>query len=409
MRNYILLIAGLAMMASCKPSSDIDKLSWLEGDWYVTNYGTYEKWETTDEGIRGWGYRNPDNFEDTWEDILIHEVEGEMIYSVTVKGQNDDKPIDYKMTVLEEGKVSFENKEHDFPQTITYSKTDDGMLATLTGMMQGTEQSMEFDFVEKSKAPKTPNMGPEDSRLGSAVQISIGATKGLATNVEFFQALGYQLVFETKEPYPFASLTDGSILIGLGEDGMGPYIGPAYFSMNADSIIRSLQDDGINVEMLETNSEDQYTFGVVMDPDQKTGIAVIQAEDMANHPVYPLNSKGIVGKFGEFAIPVKDFKTSAEFWESLGFKKLSEQTVPYPWGIFTDGLMVIGLHQTDDFDQPAITYFGLETEEKIKQVMAAGIEVKDAMEEMMGPSEVIEHGSITTPEGHFVFLFKGAF
>jgi hypothetical protein len=38
-------------------------------------------------------------------------------------------------------------------------------------------------------------------------------------------------------------------------------------------------------------------------------------------------------------------------------------TQPYPWAILSDGLMLIGLHQTKNFSYPAVTYFGLNSEQ----------------------------------------------
>jgi len=71
---------------------------------------------------------------------------------------------------------------------------------------------------------------------------------------------------------------------------------------------------------------------------------------------------------------------------------------PYPWAILTDGLMLIGLHQTKDFNYPAITYFGINTEKRIQQLKSQGVNFT----EMMGKSNV----SLKTWEGQHFFLFS---
>ncbi len=74
-------------------------------------------------------------------------------------------------------------------------------------------------------------------------------------------------------------------------------------------------------------------------------------------------------------------------------------TTPYPWAIVSDGLMLIGLHQTKDFNYPAVTYFGLNTEKRVQQLKEKGI---TNFTDMMGKNNVI----LKTWEGQHFFLFS---
>ena len=72
---------------------------------------------------------------------------------------------------------------------------------------------------------------------------------------------------------------------------------------------------------------------------------------------------------------------------------------PYPWAILTDGLMLIGLHQTKNFNYPAVTYFGLNTENRVKELTGKGV---TGFTEFMGKKNV----TLKTWEGLHFFLFS---
>jgi predicted lactoylglutathione lyase len=144
--------------------------------------------------------------------------------------------------------------------------------------------------------------------------------------------------------------------------------------------------------------------GLFMEPNNLMGIALVNYNP-EGMKTYAQLSKGCCGKFGELAIPVANFAEAAKFWESIGFEKLSDFGAPYKWGIFYDGLMTIGLHETEDFEQPALTYFSLTAKEKIQELQEMGMEIKNAMPDV-GAKE-ITNGVATSPDGWPVFIFHG--
>ena len=106
----------------------------------------------------------------------------------------------------------------------------------------------------------------------------------------------------------------------------------------------------------------------------------------------------VCGLFGEFAHPVEDLDISISFWEKLGFVALSKYSSPYPWAIISDGMAIVGLHQTNTFKDPTITFFASDMKEKIERLKSNGL---DNFSETSSGNIVL-----TTPEQQKINLFK---
>jgi len=146
--------------------------------------------------------------------------------------------------------------------------------------------------------------------------------------------------------------------------------------------------DGFNI-MLAPN------IGGFSQPTGTTMLNMNQA-DFSSADKYPNKQAGV---FGEFCHPVADLNRSIAFWKKLGFTSKGIMNEPYPHAILTDGLMIIGLHQTKHFDYPAITYFGVNTATRIKQISEKG---SLQSTEIMGKGNVM----FKTFEGQHLFLFS---
>jgi hypothetical protein len=72
---------------------------------------------------------------------------------------------------------------------------------------------------------------------------------------------------------------------------------------------------------------------------------------------------------------------------------------PYRHVILSDGLMIIGLHQTKHFTYPAVTYFGIDTEKRIQQLKDKGLK---NFTEVAGKNNVV----LKTWEGQNFFIFS---
>jgi hypothetical protein len=129
-------------------------MNWLIGNWE----------NKMDDGILSetWKKENDSTFSGTTyfiinkkdtvhsETILLTQLNDELIYRPTVKGQNDDKPIDFIMTSDSENTFVFENPKHNYPQKIVYKKVNENSLvATISGMQQGKQSTESYPMKRK--------------------------------------------------------------------------------------------------------------------------------------------------------------------------------------------------------------------------------------------------------------------
>jgi uncharacterized protein YndB with AHSA1/START domain/catechol 2,3-dioxygenase-like lactoylglutathione lyase family enzyme len=110
------------------------------------------------------------------------------------------------------------------------------------------------------------------------------------------------------------------------------------------------------------------------------------------------------GKFGEFALPCADTLAAIAFWTRLGFEQMYFAEEPAPWAILDDGLILLGLHQTTDFDAPHITYFAADMADRIEALRADGLPMTPMPPEADGR---VVNATLAGPGGARFFLFQG--
>lgn len=146
-----LLLSGvlLSILISCasqekerkKEPNRLEKAAWLLG-----------RWETNEEGrcfSETWSKDGSTAYEaNTFlvmseEDTVFREYThleetGKGLQCViSVPGQNEEKPVTFKMTEQTTERMVFENPAHDFPQVITYRHKGDSCIAEISGMQKG--------------------------------------------------------------------------------------------------------------------------------------------------------------------------------------------------------------------------------------------------------------------------------
>jgi catechol 2,3-dioxygenase-like lactoylglutathione lyase family enzyme len=249
--------------------------------------------------------------------------------------------------------------------------------------------------------------------LGNQTQITIGVSD-LDSSLSFYQKLGFRLIDRNTQPNPWAQVSDDGILILLNQDDMS-YLGLTYFSPGMPEIVAELKAKGVTFEQeIEQEGKAQqaifatpsgFRFSLInhdgssMFQPEGTTLADVPPTDWGNPPV-PNPQLGI---FGELATPVKDLEEEMDFYKNLGFQ-VNKMEGPYPWAIAVDGKSVIGLHQTSDFTEPAITYFAKEMGSKIGQLKAAGVEGFEVFGGTGGNNE--NNQVLHSPEGQQLFLFS---
>ncbi|TBX70056.1 hypothetical protein EZL74_04745 [Flavobacterium silvisoli] len=150
--------AVVLLLVSCQKKSEknfdkLEKMNWLVGQWEnkMPEGLLVENWKKeNDSTFSGSSYFI--NAKDTvhFESIRLTQKEEDLIYTATVTGQNDDQPVDFKLTSDNANSFTFENPAHDYPQKITYKKVDQNNLtATISGKQQGKESQESYPMKRK--------------------------------------------------------------------------------------------------------------------------------------------------------------------------------------------------------------------------------------------------------------------
>jgi catechol 2,3-dioxygenase-like lactoylglutathione lyase family enzyme len=245
--------------------------------------------------------------------------------------------------------------------------------------------------------------------LGDISALTI-TTPDLETSLKYYQKLGFKEVMRMDFPFPWIQVTDDALLIMLRKADES-YLALTYYSANAENIAADIESRGIQftskpkagdmIKRYVFQSLDGLNISLVAIPDGfskpvgKTMLTMDQ-QDYFKPETYTNKTAGM---FGELAHPVADLNESISFWEKIGFKPISKFASPYPWAILSDGLAIVGLHQTTQYTYPAITFFASDMKDKIEKLKTQGLE---NFKEMGGPSNIV----LTTPEQQHIFLFK---
>jgi hypothetical protein len=125
------------------------------GQWEAKSDGgiIYENWKMNpDSSLEGKDFiLKSDNDTLMLEHLEIKCIEDTVYYIVTVFGQNNNKPVYFKIIEFTPMVFAFENKQHDFPQMIRYSiKTEDIYTVIIEGPEPGNQiKSIEYRFNRK--------------------------------------------------------------------------------------------------------------------------------------------------------------------------------------------------------------------------------------------------------------------
>lgn len=140
--------ADTSTVQAAPPARTIADLKWLAGKWQQTiKEGTlFENWTMASADSMA-GVSGLINGKDTLitERIALTLRDGEIIYSPTVSGQNNNQPVPFKLTRSTADSFIFENPTHDFPSVISYVRINtDSVIATISGNPGGKPMSESF-------------------------------------------------------------------------------------------------------------------------------------------------------------------------------------------------------------------------------------------------------------------------
>lgn len=146
-KKFILGLTIILIVYSCQSKSEktskyekLATMNWLLGQWEnkMNEYNLSETWEKKNDSTfvgQGFLIKGKDTLSSESIELL---QKGEVLFYVpTVKGENNDKPITFKLTTTTEKEFTFENPKHDYPQKIVYKMINaTNHIATISGIQQ---------------------------------------------------------------------------------------------------------------------------------------------------------------------------------------------------------------------------------------------------------------------------------
>ena len=157
MKNIASLLSTLLIATACQNNPSIEKdqikkVDWLIGNWQIkTDTGMLsENWEKVNDSTfkaQALFIKEKDSIHN--ENILLEQKGETLTYTTTIKGQNDDKPIHFKLIADNENEVVFENLKNDYPQKISYKKMDNNSITTeISGVQFGKPSSEKYILIK---------------------------------------------------------------------------------------------------------------------------------------------------------------------------------------------------------------------------------------------------------------------
>ncbi|MDL1876746.1 hypothetical protein FBQ85_16495 [Cytophagia bacterium CHB2] len=253
--------------------------------------------------------------------------------------------------------------------------------------------------------PQLFNNAKNPVKLGSFVEFDL-AVKDVQVTQAFYESLGFKAVAAAKADHPVAAVTDGNVVLALHQaEFASPTI--TYYGANLAAGMSLLQETGVAATILkkkngaatEIEFSDRNGQRVVLKSE-----APVPRPDVGFEMMTPAGPTGKekhysrIGIFGEFSIAVKERATAAAFWQKLGFQKMHESDIPYPWGIYSDSVTVLGLHQTTEFKETALSFFSRDSKDRIVKLKEEGFTFVLEMD----PTNAV----MQSPDGQMIFVFN---
>lgn len=122
-------------------------LAWLSGDWEFTRDGRHvtEHWSAPEaDTVIGYSRSVKEGQLVEFEHLLIKPGQnGVLEYVAKPSGQDEAT---FTLVSFGTRSLVFENKDHDFPQRITYSLEDDRLTAAIEGTLNAHPRRVEFPY-----------------------------------------------------------------------------------------------------------------------------------------------------------------------------------------------------------------------------------------------------------------------
>jgi len=236
-------------------------------------------------------------------------------------------------------------------------------------------------------------------RLGTHCELRL-PVRHLDRSIRFYRKLGFAtLAPKSSGDHPRIHLSDGRLHLVLHQ-GRFPSPTLRYHSpriLDPRNPLRRMR----HLRLKEAKHGDATAFEFRA----RDGPRVLLS---ASRPVVrprPLGtSRAIPGKFGELSFAVRSMRASRAYWRRLGFTQVEgHDREPYPWAVVSDGMMLLGLHQTSlgKKDEATLTYFAKDIPRRVARLRRAGVKVAAIPKRSRKP----KGGTFRSPDGQRFFMF----
>lgn len=160
MRSITGILIFSVLAAACSEAKKekiitVNSFSWLNGHWEMPEKdGTVtEEWKTVNDSLmEGKSDFIKGDSVIPFELIKIFRRDTSLFYEAKAAGQNDDKPVAFRMTSFSDSGFVAENPQHDFPKRITYRLINkDSIHAFVDDGLSVPEKKSDFYYSRAKK------------------------------------------------------------------------------------------------------------------------------------------------------------------------------------------------------------------------------------------------------------------
>lgn len=235
------------------------------------------------------------------------------------------------------------------------------------------------------------------SLLGTPSRLQLSVTD-IMSSVVWYARLGFSPVSAANaRPDSLMFLTDGQVVLSLVKTKVpSPVI--IFRAANLKAIKDTL--DKMGVPCLTELRGPSYGELRITSP---SGIYIsVRPETDEPSVTRTGQDNPFCGKLGEWSIGVPSLPRERQWWADLGFTQVDGDSVPYPFGIMTDGVARIGLHQGLDIPTLAVTYFSKDAAERIDRLQKSGMEFDT---QLIPEGAAKDNAALRSSDGQYIFVF----
>ncbi len=145
--TFLLIVFAII---SCSDSKEQFQISDLEGEWYDVKRAALEEWKVVGKNhLKGKGFEVNGADTNVFEILEIKEINGTITFLADVEAAMGQGIVDFPLVSRTKNGLVFINKEHDYPQVLSYEKISADSLKVTVGKFPLLEdkEAMVFHYV----------------------------------------------------------------------------------------------------------------------------------------------------------------------------------------------------------------------------------------------------------------------